>query len=233
MKQQSQNPGTENRETALKEIGLKSPDYKNKIRVFIAVPMPKNVNLFLGKIQGEIKENRFKASWTGPENIHLTLRFLGDIPVSSIDAVTRAMKLTGDACGPFNLSMGGVGVFPSVKRARVIWAGVRGQTRRLERVHNILQLHLEQEGFEPVKKSGRFSPHLTLGRFKGRIEAKALVEIIRRYQNHESERHLFKSMVLFKSDLKPSGAVHTPLYTATFSGNPVNHQIEICFLKKG
>lgn len=185
------------------------------IRTFIAIPIPKNISLFLGKIQEELKATRVKAAWTRAASLHLTLRFLGDIPEGNVKQIIQAMKTTANACAPFTLSVEGVGVFPGIKKARVIWAGATGQTDQLKRIQRTLEKNLEQAGFPADTR--QFSPHFTLGRFKERPDRTRLVKIIQTLGQYRSEPCRIDSMVLFKSDLSTSGAVHTPLFEAIFT----------------
>ncbi|MCP3943626.1 MAG: RNA 2',3'-cyclic phosphodiesterase [Desulfobacteraceae bacterium] len=195
---------------------MKSPNNQNTIRTFIAIPIPENISLFLNKIQDKIKENRIKASWVKRSSMHLTLKFIGDTTKKDIKQIIRAMEATASICEPFTLSARKVGIFPDVNKARVIWSGVKGQIDQLKAVHITLEKNLEQAGIKADNK--RFSPHFTLGRFKGGVDSRALVNIIQNFQHYKSDPYLVKSMVLFKSDLKPSGAVHTELFEIRFAG---------------
>jgi 2'-5' RNA ligase len=197
---------------------LKPSDRHNTIRTFIAIPLPKNISLFLGKIQGAIRKNRVKASWTKTSSMHLTLRFIGDTVTEDVKKIIRAMEATAVACAPFTLFAGGVGVFPGIKKARVIWSGAKGEIYHLRTLQMTLEKNLAQTGIKADNR--RFSPHFTLGRFKNRVDTRILANIIQNFGQHASDPCRIKSMVLFKSDLMPGGAVHTPLFKVKFSGNP-------------
>jgi 2'-5' RNA ligase len=184
--------------------------------LFIAIPLGKNISLFLNKIQGEIKVNGLRASWVNTSSMHLTLRFIGDTATNNIRKIIRAMETAGAAVAPFTLSAKKVGVFPDIKKARVIWSGVGGQIDQLRMLQSTLENNLEQEGIKACDK--RFSPHFTLGRFKERVKRNTLVNIIENFQHYRSGPCLIKSMVLFKSDLKFSGAVHTKLCEISLKG---------------
>ena len=147
--------------------------------------------------------------------MHLTLWFFGDVEQKDIKAIIRAMKTTATTCGPFTLSAKGVGVFPGIKKARVIWSGVQGQVNQLQTLQKTLGSNLQSEGFMGDKK--RFSPHFTLGRFKGYVDTPKLQKIMQDFQQCTSDDCLITSMILYKSDLRPSGAVHTPLFNAILS----------------
>jgi len=188
------------------------------MRTFIAIPIPENIRLFLTRIQADIRDNRVKASWTRKASMHLSLRFLGDIELEDIKMIIQAMKTTAATCEPFTLSAQGVGVFPGIKKARVIWAGIQGQVAQLEMIQRTLEKYLQLAGIKGDKK--RFSPHFTLGRFKGPVDIRKLEKIMQDFQQCTSDDCLITSMILYKSDLKPSGAVHTPLFEAVLSDIP-------------
>jgi len=147
--------------------------------------------------------------------MHLTIRFIGETATEDVEKIIRAMKETAIVCAPFTLSAGGLGVFPGIKKARVIWAGVKGQTDHLEKVQILLEKHLDQRG---VKGPGTpFSPHFSLGRFKEKMERRALANMIQNFQQCASDPFQINQMVLFKSYLSHSGAVHTPLFEVEFT----------------
>lgn len=147
--------------------------------------------------------------------MHLTIHFIGETATEDVQKIIRAMKKTASICAPFALSAGGVGVFPNKKKARVIWAGVKGQMYPLEKVQITLEKYLDRAGIKvPINQ---FSPHLTLGRFKDRMDSRALANTIQNFQKYESDPFRVKGMVFFKSDLRHSGAVHTPLFEVEFT----------------
>lgn len=148
--------------------------------------------------------------------MHLTIRFIGETAKEDVEKIIRAMKEAAIACEPFTLSAGGLGVFPGIKKARVIWAGVKGQTDHLEKVQMLLEKHLDQQGIKGPPPP--FSPHVTLGRLKKKMAHRALANTIQNFQQTASDPFRINQMVLFKSDLRHSGAVHTPLFEVEFSG---------------
>ena len=134
------------------------------IRSFIAIELPEGVVALLGKLQQDLKAIRLKAGWVQPSNIHLTLKFLGDIKADDIDKIGGAMQEAVKGCEPFRLTVGGIGFFPGIKRPRVIWVGVGGQTQPLFALQRSLEDRLAAVGFPKEKRS--FKGHLTLGRFR-------------------------------------------------------------------
>ncbi len=187
----------------------------SQIRAFIAVSLPDAILGFLKGLQSEVRSKGFKASWPRVENMHLTLKFLGNIDVQKIPDIETAMSRAAGLSAKASLTASGIGVFPSVKRARVIWSGTRGQTDILAANFKVLEDHLVKEaGIQKEKK--RFHPHFTLARIKKPVQGKQIVKLMQAYQNRESPEFFMSSIKLFQSELKSSGAVYTKLFEAKF-----------------
>ena len=179
------------------------------IRTFIALELPPSVISLLENVQEDLKSMRLRAKWVRPENIHLTLKFLGDINPGDIDKIGRAMM---DAAADFtamDLVAKGVGVFPGIKRPRVIWVGLGGQLELLFAMQRMLEDNLAALGFKKDKRP--FKGHLTLGRFRQTVEPSTIRQIIQEYANIDGEEFTASRIILFKSDLKPTGAVYSQL----------------------
>lgn len=179
------------------------------IRTFIALELPPAVTSLLQKAQQELKRLKIRARWVRPENIHLTLKFLGDINPDHIDKIGVAMVGAAIESPPVTLTVRGIGVFPGIKRPRVIWMGLGGDIRSLL----ALQSRLEQElaGAEFPKGKRSFKAHLTLGRIKQAVNPAVIRQMISEYASLQSDEFTCDQVFLFKSDLKPSGAVYSKL----------------------
>ena len=113
---------------------------------------------------------------------------------------------------PIQLSAVGIGVFPSVKNARVIWAGIRGHTDLLENLAVQLNKALnEQLGLKLEKR--RFSPHLTLVRVKQKIAPAKMVQLLEKFTEDQSDKFFVSDLNLFKSELKANGAIHSKIFS--------------------
>jgi len=184
------------------------------IRTFIALELPPSVISLLEKVQEDLKSMRLRAKWVRPENIHLTLKFLGNINPGDIDKIGGAMMDAVEDFAAIDLVAGGVGVFPGIKRPRVIWVGLGGQIQLLFAVQRVLEENLAALGFKKEKRP--FKGHLTLGRFKQTVDPNTIRQIIREYANLYSEEFTARRIILYKSDLKPTGAVYSQLQQAAF-----------------
>lgn len=178
-------------------------------RVFIAAALPGHITEALSSLQAGLKDFGVRMKYTDPENIHLTLKFLGDIRCEDIET---AGKKLGDAVAGFyppELFAKGLGVFPAIRRARVLWAGLAGQTQALGQLRQEVEDALAEAGFERENK--RFSGHLTLGRFKGGIDQQLLAEAIRKFGGFVSEEFTVNCLNVFESTLTPKGPIYKVL----------------------
>ncbi len=181
------------------------------IRLFVAMELPEFVKESLSRLQKEIRQSGFPAKWSAAENIHLTLTFLGDTPASRLDDIERQLANAAAGFPPISVWAAGLSVFPGVKRPRVLWTGVRGETDRLSRLQNRVEDHLSAIGFD--KEDRAFTPHLTLARFKGSVDPEKIISVITRYGDFLSASFAAGDLCLFESRLTPRGPVYTRLQT--------------------
>src|SRR5262245_4391207 len=172
------------------------------MRLFIAVELPDELRNALGRVQRELHSLTGTARWIGPESIHITLKFLGEVPETRVADIDAA--ITGLTWKPFLITVRGVGFFPGNRSPRVFWAGMEAPT--MEDLVERLDTRLERLGFEKEKRA--FRPHITLARAKNTRMDASLVAAAERYGHAEFGSFTVDRMFLFKSTLKPSGAVH-------------------------
>lgn len=179
------------------------------VRAFIAFALPEDVRSHLRRVQAALKKEDWPVKWVQPDNIHLTLKFLGDVPEAEIPSIRRAMEAAADGFEAIRLSASGLGAFPGVKRPRVIWCGVGGDLEALTALHERLETELAALGKE--KEDRAFKGHLTLGRVKGRVPPEALVDAVTRHGQTESRIFSGDCLYLFQSRLKPGGPEYREL----------------------
>jgi RNA 2',3'-cyclic 3'-phosphodiesterase len=186
------------------------------IRTFIAIELPAWLKTAIAGVQKSLKRNIPGIRWTAPDNIHLTLAFLGDVRPEDTVRISGALSETAGNAAPFSLHAKGLGAFPGLSRPRVIWMGIGGDAGCLEALSRDLNDHLETIGFSAEKR--RFSGHLTLGRVKDNINVFGLMDCVKEMKNFETPRFTVNEAILMKSDLRSAGPVYTKIHTSVFTG---------------
>ena len=142
------------------------------IRTFIAIEIPCDVKTALMELQEDIQSQLPKRlmRWVPPKDIHLTLRYVGEIASDQAHALIPILSGIAHRSAPFNLSLGGLGCFPRAQTPRVIWVGVMGDLDRLQNIWSAVQQGAQRIGHHPHHPEKlNFSPHLTLGRVRRHV----------------------------------------------------------------
>jgi 2'-5' RNA ligase len=187
------------------------------IRTFVAIPLPESVRAHLEALQQRLRSGPGGAAgrWVRPEGIHLTLKFLGDVPEEEVPRICRAVEGACRGQRAFEIGVGGLGCFPNARRPRVVWAGVREESGRLDDLQRVVEGALETLGY---RREGRaFRPHLTLARIRPGAFARDGTELGQVVvADAASELVTFRAdeVQVIKSDLRPAGAIYTVLATA-------------------
>lgn len=184
------------------------------LRAFIAVPLPPAITQQLADVQRRLKRGcpEQAVSWVKPENIHLTLFFLGDILPERQTPVESALRVVARHARPLTFSVQGAGAFPNLNRPRVIWVGLQEPTGQLALLHRAVSEAMANVGFQSEDR--RFSPHLTLARIRQRAsheDAQAVGKAVQRAEVGHLGNAPVEELIFFRSVLKSSGAEYTPL----------------------
>jgi RNA 2',3'-cyclic 3'-phosphodiesterase len=186
------------------------------IRAFIAISLHPEITRGLDNVLSDLKRRipGTAVRWVPARNIHLTVKFLGDVPAARLEAVTKALQDEAQRHPTFELQVGGFGCFPSSKRPRVVWIGVEAPTA-LGALQQAVEAEMARLGYEREERP--FSPHLTLGRVGQNIgtdDQRRLAEILANFKVGLLGKFQVESVAVYKSDLQPSGAVYTRLFSA-------------------
>ena len=179
------------------------------IRSFLAIELPKPILRKIEEVQGDLRSTHADVRWVNPEKIHLTLKFFGNIEESRIDPIFTSIEGPIQNTPSFSLKVRGVGAFPHLKNPRVIWMGLMDGNEVLISFQKQIEIRLEKIGFQPEDRP--FRPHLTLGRMRSSRGREELVGRMERHKEAEFGDLKVERVILFKSDLKPSGPIYTPL----------------------
>ena len=178
------------------------------IRAFIAIKIDPRVIDAISETIVQLRPALPEIRWLALDKIHLTIKFLGDIERSQVDLVANALEQVAKLFPRFTISAKGLGVFPGLRRPRVIWVGL--ESIQLVKLAAKVEAALEPLGF--VREVRDFQPHLTIGRWRQFDSAtRTLAEELDRWKSHSFGRSQVEAVILFQSELKPDGALHQPL----------------------
>jgi len=170
-------------------------------RLFIAIPLPASLREELAALYEPMQS----IAWTRPAQLHLTLRFLGDVDSALGGPIESALARV--QVEPFLLALAGVGAFPPRGAARVIWIGIETSHPRLRQLRQQIDDALLATGLPLDVRI--FHPHVTLGRVRKEAAPRAATEFLKRHRDFASAPFRADSFQLFASELQPAGAVHT------------------------
>ena len=191
----------------------------NVIRSFIAMDFPDEILAQLEKTAIALKKRlpNFPVRWVPTNNIHLTIRFLGNVSKSNIEILKNILENQAKNFEPFEVSVGGLGAFPSKHKPKVLWVGLETNDDMIELKNNI-DAEVARLGYAREKRG--FSPHLTLGRISRNANLNEIIEIgdiISKTKVGFLGATRINQIHLYQSILKPSGAVYSKIFTANFS----------------
>lgn len=186
------------------------------IRAFIAADLPEDLRHALARVTQHLKSELkgVPIRWVPPENIHLTLKFLGEVSQRNLPFLIELLQGGVADQRPFEFGVGGLGAFPDIRRPRVLWVGVKGP-KELHDLHHAVESAMEKIGY--AREARPFEPHLTLGRVSRNAspeEVRRVSETLRAVQVGFLGSALVEEIYLYRSDLRPTGAVYTRLAAA-------------------
>jgi len=184
------------------------------LRTFVAVEVSDAARRYAQSLMNELESKLTGVHWTRRDNLHLTLKFLGDIPESEINGVCRAIRAAVAAQQPFEIQCAGLGAFPSDARPRTLWVGIRQGDERLRQLQGEIDGQLTSYGFAPERR--RFHGHLTIGRIRQRIgltadQVNQVCQLVDRERSAEGVFMELDQVVTFSSFVDSTGRVYQPI----------------------
>ncbi|MXY49355.1 MAG: RNA 2',3'-cyclic phosphodiesterase [Gemmatimonadetes bacterium] len=176
------------------------------MRTFIAVEVPVSAKDRIAQLVNRFKTTGTDIKWVEPDNIHVTLKFLGNIGTDKPAVIRDGLSAALDSAGTFDLKLGRIGAFPDMNRPRVFWVSIVEGRDELVAMQQRIETELHARGF--VREERPFSPHLTIGRVRSPRGLAKLTDLVRDMA-FETEPFTVKRAALVKSDLKPDGPVYT------------------------
>ena len=183
------------------------------MRAFIAIELPEEIKDILGRIQDDLKQSRADVKWVKPGNIHLTLKFLGEIGEDLVKNIGSSLTEIANNYSSFPLTLSCLGAFPKLKYPRVIWVGLENEQQVLKIAEEV-EMDMVRIGL--ASESRPFNSHITLGRVRSGLNRRQLVEKLECLnKNFNSPKPEFRvtHLTLFKSTLTPTGPIYESIYT--------------------
>jgi 2'-5' RNA ligase len=179
-------------------------------RIFLAVDIDAALRRRVEQFLDRCRATRAEVNWVAAQNLHLTVKFLGDVPDAQIAEICRAAADAARGIAPWDLELAGVGAFPHLNRPTTLWIGCAAGREELAGLAERLEAAMESLGFP--RESRAFSAHLTFGRIK-RASAglPALKTLLQSHTQEAFGRTRIDRLIVFSSDLKPGGPIYTPL----------------------
>jgi RNA 2',3'-cyclic 3'-phosphodiesterase len=184
-----------------------------RIRTFIAIDVDKPVHNRLIELQETLANSGTDVKWVEPDNLHLTLLFLGEVEDKQLHQVCRAIADVSSKHSPFTLSLEKVGCFPNLRRPRILWAGVGEGLQEVVKLHDDLEEPLLDMGCYR-REERDYTPHLTLGRLKGDNVTAKLNELIAKNQGWTGGQSTIREVLVMSSTLRGDGPEYTVMARA-------------------
>jgi len=178
------------------------------MRTFFGIPCPEHSREPLTSLQKELSQST-NLSPVSPNNFHLTVKFLGETSTSDVEDLDSLLQSRLPTPGPLELTLEGVGVFPSMDHPSVAWAGIEPIEPLME-LHRTVEAVSTELGFDPGDHD--FRPHVTLGRYRNSVDGKnSLLEWIQTHGNEQFESFEASNLHLYESELKEDGPIYTSI----------------------
>jgi 2'-5' RNA ligase len=184
-----------------------------RTRTFIAIELPKSIRDRLVDLQASLGEAATDVKWVEPENLHVTLLFLGEVDDRELPAVCRAVQDALVAQPEFAMSVQGAGCFPNPRRPRVLWVGIGQGVQEVVAVHDALEAPLLALGCYR-REERRYTPHVTLGRRRGEGPADALGRALAKHQAFHAGELTVSTIHVMASQLSSAGPTYSVLSRA-------------------
>lgn len=190
------------------------------MRIFIAVELPKEIRDSLGRLQDELKKSGADVKWVAPDNIHLTLKFLGEVDDEKLDKIIQIIEEVASTNSVYQINITSLGAFPKIDYLRVIWVGVKEGDEQTKKIAKDLEEKIAKAGIP--KEDRPFSSHITLCRTRSTLNREKLVENLKNIRENFGKENLHFSVskiTLFKSTLTLKGPIYEVLKEASLKAS--------------
>ncbi|HEU4569241.1 MAG TPA: RNA 2',3'-cyclic phosphodiesterase [Gemmatimonadales bacterium] len=184
------------------------------VRCFAALALPEPVRVIATQQLEALRLLDWPVRWVRPEGMHLTLKFYGEVPAERVETLAESLRFAAEGIGPLTLSLGGLGAFPSLRRARALWLGLEGPPA-LEILQDRVERRAEELGYAP--EGSVFRPHVTLGRVREGMMLPVGAEAL--FGEAATDvSGMVEQVTLYQSEPGPGGARYAALHEVSLRG---------------
>ncbi len=180
------------------------------IRTFIAIDIPYEIRDKLSALQMDLKKVKARVSWPKVENIHITLKFLGDVEANQITDIAQAVQIATNEMNSFMVEIREVGAFPNWRKARILWVGARSDENLLAELARRIDMETTRLGYGREERP--FKAHLTLGRVKMIQDLGELMKKVEDHRDFKAGVFPVTEVIVMQSELNSLGSIYTPLH---------------------
>ncbi len=186
------------------------------MRAFLAVELDAATRAAIAECIARFRPEFPNISWTRPENVHLTLRFFGEVDAEFIRDYVDRLRPVASGTPPVGARVAGIGAFPNARRASIVWAGITFENDGIATLHAVAESAARELGLEPETRA--FVPHVTIGRVRRGTRHVDLTSALERERGFSADAFTVDGVSLFSSELSPQGARYTRLHRLDFDG---------------
>lgn len=187
------------------------------MRAFLGIGLPAGVREAIASAIAQVRGLHEPVAWTAPKNLHITLKFLGEMPPERAMLVERSMRVVASGIDPFSLTAEGGGTFPGARNPRVLWVGLLEPLELVRQLQQNMESALSEAGFP--REDRPFHPHITVGRTRGALPPAWGERFVQALSGKGFGVVPVSSFTLYESRLRPEGAVHIPLCDFRLEGS--------------
>jgi len=176
------------------------------MRTFVSIEITDEIKARIEELADKLKLMLTPIRWVEKKNLHVTLKFIGWVKDEKVPSLIESIKTCAGGFGSFDVSFSGLGVFPSAKRPRVIWIGTTTGADRVKSLGECIESEVSKLGIREEERE--FSPHLTIGRIKEKIDVKALNDFIESNKDIDLGSFTVDHVSMMKSTLRRSGPIY-------------------------
>lgn len=184
------------------------------MRTFISIELTDKIKDNIEKVISRLKEQLAPINWVEKKNLHVTLKFLGNVEENDLGSLEDCVKQCTKGFKPFELSFAGIGAFPDLKHPRVLWIGTDVGGDKAKELADNVECEVSKKGFREEERD--FSPHLTIGGIKGKIDLAPLEGFISQHKDTGFGSVTVDRISIMKSTLKRTGPVYEEIKQISF-----------------